>query len=103
MSYSDFRVIAMSSIISTVFEHCILDRYDCYFSSNDNQFGLKKDIGCSQAVYTVRKIVTRFVDGGSTVSLCALDLSKAFDKVNHDALYMKLMKCRLPSICLLVR
>jgi len=42
MSYSDFRGIAISLIISKVFEHCILDRYDCYFSSNDNQFGFKK-------------------------------------------------------------
>jgi len=40
MSYSDFRGIAIRSIISKVLEHCILDRYDCYFSSN--QFGFKK-------------------------------------------------------------
>jgi len=99
MSYFDFRGIAITSIISKVFEHCILDRYDCYFSSNDNQFGFKKGIGCSQAVYTVtgRKIVTRFVDGGSTVNVGALALSKAFDKVNHAALYIKLMKRRLPA------
>jgi len=88
MSYSDFCGIAINSIISKVFEHCILDRYDCYFSSNKNQFGFKKGIDCSQVVYTVRKIVTRFVDGGITVNLCALDLSKAFDKVNHAALYI---------------
>jgi len=36
MSYSDFRCIAISSIILKVFKHCILDRYDCYFSSNDD-------------------------------------------------------------------
>jgi len=96
-SYFDFRGIAIRSIISKVFEHCILDRYDCYFSSNDNQFGFKKGIGCSQTVYTVRTIVTRLIDGGSTVNLCALDLPKAFDKVNHAALYIKLMKRRLPA------
>jgi len=28
MSYSDFRGIATSLIISKIFEHCILDRYD---------------------------------------------------------------------------
>jgi len=56
MSYSDFRGIATSSIISIIIEHCILDHYDCYFSSNDNQFGFKKGNGCSQAVYAVRKI-----------------------------------------------
>jgi len=96
-SYSDFCDIAISSIISKVFEHCILFRYDCYFRRNANQFGFKRGIGCSQAVYTFRKIVTRFVDGGSTVYLCALDLSKAFDKVNNAALDIKLMKRRLPA------
>jgi len=42
MSYSDFRGSSISSIISKVFEHCILDRYDCYFCSNDYQFDFKK-------------------------------------------------------------
>ena len=67
-----------------------------FFSSNDNQFGFKKSVGCSHAIYTVRNIVNRFIDGGSTVNLCALDLSKAFDKVNHSALFIKLMKRRIP-------
>ena len=31
---------------------------------------------------------------GSTVNVCALDLSKAFDKMNHHGLFMKLMERR---------
>jgi hypothetical protein len=42
-------------------------------------------------------ITHRFIDGSSTVNLCALDLSKAFDKVNHSALFIKLMKRRIPT------
>ena len=42
VSCSDFRGIAISSIFSNLLEHRILDRYECYFSSNDNQFGCKK-------------------------------------------------------------
>jgi len=37
-------------------------------------------------------IVDNFVKGGSTVNICAIDLSKAFDKVNHHTLYCKLIK-----------
>ena len=33
--------------------------------------------------------------GGNTVNLCAIDLCKAFDKVNHHAM-LKLMKRNLP-------
>jgi len=33
---------------------------------------------------------------GYTANLCAIDLTKAFDKVNHFALYIKLMKRYVP-------
>ena len=44
----------------------------------------------------MRTIVERFVELGSTVNICALDLSKAFDKVNHNALFIKLMQRYIP-------
>jgi hypothetical protein len=97
VSCSDFRGIAISCILSKVFEHCIIDRYSIFFATNDNQFGFKKMTSCTHAIHTVRNITHRFIDGGSTVNLCALDLSKAFDKVNHDALFIKLMKRRIPN------
>ena len=33
---------------------------------------------------------------GSTVNLCAVDLSKAFDKVNHHAMFIKLIERHVP-------
>jgi len=98
----DFRGIAISSVISKVFEHCILDRFGCFLNTTGNQFGFKKGLGCTDAIYTVRKTVERFVNGGSTVNLCALDLTKAFDKVNHHALYIKLMQRRIPDTLLCI-
>ena len=53
-------------------------------------------MGCNHAIFTVRQVVDRFIKGGNTVNLCSIDLSKAFDKVNHQALLMKLMKRKLP-------
>ena len=41
----------------------------------------KKGRGCTTAIYTVRKSIEYFVGGGSTVNICSIDLSKAFDKV----------------------
>ena len=29
-------------------------------------------------------------------NLCAIDMSKAFDKINHHALFLKLMKRHVP-------
>jgi len=53
-------------------------------------------VGCRNAIYTVRKIVDKLIDGSNTVSICAIYLTKAFDKVNHSSLYIKLMKRCIP-------
>ena len=45
----------------------------------------------------MRKITEQFVKGGCTVNLCAIDLTKAFDKMDHHALFLKLMKRLIPS------
>ena len=37
------------------------------------------------------------IEHGSTVNVCSLDLSKAFDRMNHYALLIKLMDRRLPN------
>ena len=92
----DFRGIAISPILSKVFEYCLLDRCEHFFGSSDNQFGFKKNVGCCNAIFSVRKTVDNYVNSGSTVNLCAVDLSKAFDKVNHYALFIKLMNRNIP-------
>jgi len=61
-----------------------------------NQFGFKKGLGCAHAIYTVRHVVEKLLHWGNTVNLCSIDLSKAFDKVNHRALLIKLIKRNLP-------
>ena len=64
--------------------------------SSDNQFGFKKGVGCSYAIRTVRGIVDNYVSKGNTANLCAIDISKAFDRVNHFGLLSKLMKRLIP-------
>jgi hypothetical protein len=96
MSVDDFRGIAISAVISKVFEYGILERFQPFLSTVDNQFGFKKGLSCSHAIFTVRSLIERFNSGGSTVNLCAIDLSKAFDKVNHCALLIKLMQRNIP-------
>ena len=75
----DFRGISISPILSKVFEHCVLNRFDKFFCTSSNQYGFKKGVSCSNAVYNVRMSIDRFTNYGSTVNLCAVDLSKAFE------------------------
>ena len=53
LSVDDFRGIAISAVISKVFEYCILDRFQSCLSTVDNQFGFKKGLSCSHAIFTV--------------------------------------------------
>ena len=100
LTVEDFRGISISPILSKIFEKCIFDRYQRFFETYDCQFGFKKVVGCSHAIYAVRSTIDHFVKNGSTVNLCALDLSKAFDKTNHHGLFTKLMDRMLPNTLL---
>jgi hypothetical protein len=96
LSVNDFRGISISPVISKLFEMAVLDRFSHYFETSDHQFGFKKNLSCRHAIYSVRNVIEKFVSNGSTVNVCALDLSKAFDRMNHYALLIKLMNRKLP-------
>ena len=74
MTYDDFRGIAISPVIS----------------------------GCTHAIQTVCNIVNQYIKAGYTANLCAIDLSKAFDKINLHALFIKLMKRQIPNKLLII-
>jgi len=42
LSYDDFRAIAISAVISKIFEYCFLDTFGSLLACSDNQFGFKK-------------------------------------------------------------
>ena len=60
ITVDDFRGISISPVISKVFEHCILDRYEKFLTTSDNQFGFKKKSGCTHALYTLRCAVSYY-------------------------------------------
>jgi len=67
-----------------------------------NHFGFKKRISCSHAIFTVRSVINHYTAFGSTLNLCAIDILKAFDRMNHSGLFLKLMDRLLPVNVLLI-
>ena len=85
-SSSRFSGITLSSNISKLFEMYLLDLFGKYLTRSDLQFGFKNGVGCKDAIYALQSLVDFYTEHESTVNLCLLDISKAFDKVNHYCL-----------------
>ena len=96
LSVDDFRGISISPVVSKLFELVIIDRFSRFFETSENQFGFKKHLSCRHAIYCVRNTVDYYIANGTTVNMCLIDLSKAFDKMNHHALLIKLMERNMP-------
>ena len=92
----DFRRITISSVVSKVFEHCVLLMIEDYLYSSSHQFGFKKGRGCRDAIFALNETVDYFVSGVSTVNLCTIDVTKAFDRLNHNMLFIKFMQRKIP-------
>ena len=77
LSVDDYRGISISSVLSKIPEHCILDRFKRFFVvTSDNWFGFKKGLSCSLIIYSVG-VSSTSTQKASTISICTLDLSKA--------------------------
>ena len=76
-----FRGITVSAVVSKIIEHCVLHKFQNRLASHQAQLGFKKGLSCSHAIFGVSQIVDIYVRlrGGSTINLCTIDISKAFD------------------------
>ena len=56
------------------------------------QYGFVAKKGCQAALFMVNKIIDYFVDRGNSVYIAMSDASKAFDRINHYCLFIKLIE-----------
>ena len=90
-------------MLSKIFEHCLLLLFQDFFVPSEFQFGFKKGKGCRDALFIVNETVNYFASNSSTVCLCAIDLTKAFDNLNHSILFSKFVEsvpfCLVKILC----
>ena len=102
-SHSDstnYRPVTLSCLFSQLFEHAVLIKIGHLLLTDDHQFGFKPRHSTAHALFVLNETVNYYTSHGSNVFTCFLDCSKAFDKVSHNGLFLKLIKRQVP-LCFL--
>lgn len=97
-SISNYRPIALASILSKVLERILLGKLEMYILTYDNQFGFKRKHGTDLCIFALKEIVSKYTSQNSSVFLCFIDASKAFDRINHEKLFVKLIDRGVPKV-----
>ena len=96
----NYRGITLAPIISKVYEHVLQLIFEQFLTTSSFQFGFKKKSSTSHAIYCLKEAVNYYTSHGSNVYCSFLDASKAFDRLVHSGLFLKLLRRHVPIIFL---
>ena len=89
-----YRGISLTSVVSKVLETVVKEQISHFFEYdnlfNDNQYGFRPGRCCEDLLLTCVDEWQQSVDEGKYVAVAFLDLSKAFDNVDHQTLLLDL-------------
>ena len=88
----NYRPVSLLPHVSKVFERIIYQQINTYMKDKLSKCltGFRKSHGTQHLLVTMLEKWKKAVDNGEYVSALFLDLSKAFDTINHDLLLAKL-------------
>uniref|UniRef100_A0A670I6Y3 Reverse transcriptase domain-containing protein n=1 Tax=Podarcis muralis TaxID=64176 RepID=A0A670I6Y3_PODMU len=96
---NNYRPVSLTSIPGKILEQIIKQTVCEHLERNavitNSQHGFLKNKSCQTNLISFFDRITSLVDEGNAVDVVYLDFSKAFDKVPHDILVKKLVKCGL--------
>ena len=87
----------MSEPLSNLFESILLDQIENSYKDNPRQFGFKKKSSCGHAVFCLKQAIKITKKNRQALYVCAIDASKAFDKVVRPILWQQLINNEIPT------
>ena len=93
---NNYRGITIAPIISKIFEHVLRILFQPYLSTTSYQFGFKRKSSTSLAIHSLKETINYYTERGSNVYCSFLDASKAFDRLVHAGLFIKLLNRQVP-------
>ena len=90
----NYRPISLLSSISKTFEKVVFNQVYAYFTNKDlfynSQYGFRKLHSTEYASLEMVDCISQYLDNGKLPITVYLDLSKAFDTINHEILLKKI-------------
>ena len=77
-SKANYRPIALTSVLSKVFETALLSKLESVFETSDYQFGFKSHHSTDLCIYTLKEIVEYYKSHSTSVYVCFMDASQGF-------------------------
>jgi len=94
----NYRPITSLCSLAKVFERCILERImECGDVTGLSQHGFKRDHSTVTALLEIQNRISRNINRGKYHEMISLDLSAAFDMVNHEILVERMKTAGLPN------
>lgn len=91
---SNYRPISLTSIICKLMEHILFRHIMVHFQEHNIlsniQHGFRKGHSCDSQLITVVEDLAKNLDNGCQTDVILLDFAKAFDRVAHQRLLLKL-------------
>ena len=95
-SVTNYRGITLLSVFGKLFTSIINNRLSKWAEDHklffEGQAGFRKNYSTIDNIFLIQCMVERLLDRGKKLFCCFVDYKKAFDLVNHDCLWYKLLK-----------
>ena len=95
---SNYRTIALQPIAAKAYANVLRARlFECLGDQLlEQQYGFRPDRSCADALFSLRRVCESAWNKGTTLYICMLDLTKAFDSVDRNMAWQVLLSRGVP-------